>query len=305
MRQRSGDGRQSLLAVVLAVSIFVGTGALGFWQATAPGRVRDQLELGVAEITDIDTYMASTVPGLRQGAVQNPSPTIQLPAYPIALSVTRQELLELQDPALRDLVLERAASIVYVQGLEAFDQTGNQDVSLLSSEWFLERVIGLLTGGWHDRAQFTALLAFVVATVAAALIFARLGTVGGLRACGFATLAGSVPGFVFMAAGAYWFGNTGGGDAFVRAIAAILETFFLVPRRDYLVVVTVGAFFVAVSYALPVVDRLVAQPLAQSSPRDRRPPPGASRPPFDIGESDADLATGTDDAMPGSPDRPD
>jgi hypothetical protein len=281
--------------------VFVGTGALGFWQASAPGRVRDQLEVGVAELTEIDTYMASTVPELRQAAVQNPSPTIQLPAYPIPVSVTRQELLELQDPALRDLVLERAASIVYVQGLDVFDQTGNQDISVLSSEWFLERIIGLLTGGWHGRAQFMAVLGFVVATVAAALIFTRQGTVGGLRVCGFATLAGSVPGFVFMAGGAYWFGNTGGGDVFVRSIAAILETFFLVPRRDYLVVVTVGAFFVALSYALPLVDRFVVQPLAQPSSGNRRPP-AASPPPYAIGDSDPEPATGTDDPRPGSQD---
>ena len=304
MREQSGDGRHSMLTVALAVSIFIGTGAVGFWQATEPTHVRDQLELGMAELTDIDTYVAVTVPELRQVAVRDASATIQLPAYPIAVSVTRDELLDLPDPALRDLILERTASIVYVQGLEAFDRTGNQEISLLSSEWFLERIIGLLTGGWHGRAQAVAVLGYLAATVAGAFMFARRGTVTGLRTCGFAALAGAFPGFVFMAAAAYWFGHTGGGDAFVRSIAAILETFFMVPRRDYLVVVTLGAFLAALSYALPLIDRLVVAAAAgrpQSRPRVRAaaPTPGAS---VSEAEIEAPLTTEPGRRSPDSPD---
>jgi hypothetical protein len=267
MHQLSGDSRHSMLAVVLAVSVFIGTGALGFWQATTPTRVKDQLELGVAEITDVDTYVATAVPVLRQETVANSQATIDLTTFPIAIAVTRQELLDLPDPALRDLILERAASIVYVEGLSAFDRTGNQSISMLSSEWFLERTLGLLTGDWHQRAGVTAALAFAAAAVAGVLIFVQRGTVVGLRTCGFATVAGALPGFVFMAAGAYWFGHTGGGDAFVRAIAAILETFYLVPRRDYLVVATLGAFLVLLSYTLPLGDRLVTRPASRQAER--------------------------------------
>lgn len=259
MRQRSGDGRQSMLTVVLAVSIFVGTGALGFWQASTPGRVVDQLEVGVAELTDVDTYLAATVPGLRQTAVQGGSEAYELPGFPVSVVVSRGELLDLPDAELRDLVLQRAAVVVYVEGLEAFDRTGNQNISLLSTEWFVGTILGLLTGGWHGRAEFLAIVSYMVATLAGALIFARAGTVGGLKACGFAGLAGAVPGLVFTAAGAYWFANTGGGDPFVRSIAGIIEAFFLVPRRDYLVVTTLAAFFVALSYALPLIDRLVVR----------------------------------------------
>ena len=54
MRSSGGDGRQSMLTALLAVSIFIGTGAFGFWQATSPPRVQDQIEIGIAELTDID-----------------------------------------------------------------------------------------------------------------------------------------------------------------------------------------------------------------------------------------------------------
>jgi hypothetical protein len=95
--------------------------------------------------------------------------------------------------------------------------------------------------------------------VAATLIFARRRAADALRAVGFSVLAGAVPGVVFMAAGAYWFGRSGGGDEFVQALSAIFEAFFLVPRRDYLIVTTVGALFAAVGYLLPIISRMIPE----------------------------------------------
>lgn len=259
MRSTSGDGRHSMLATVLALSVFIGTGAFGFWQATEPSRVLDQFEHGIAELTDVDTYLATTLPDLRAEAVSSNAGAFQLEGFPIPVTLTRSELLDNEDEVIRDLVLERSASVLYFDGIAAFDRTGSQDLGLLTSEWFLDRVIGVLSGDWHSRAQFVAVVAFLVAAVAATLIFIRRPPAAGLRSVGFAMLAGGVPGLVFTAAGAYWFSREGGGDVFVRSIAAILEVFFLVPRRDYLVVTSMGALFAAAGYALPVIDNLVAR----------------------------------------------
>ncbi len=258
MRTSDGDGRHSMLAVLLAVSIFVGTGAFGFWQATSPNRVQDQFELGVAQLTDIDNYLAAELPDLRATATASNETAFDLPGYPLPISVTRSELLETEDADLREIVLERSAAVVYVSGMKAFDHTGRQDLGFLTSEWWMSRVVSLLSGNMHERAELIAVLAFLTAAVATTLIFARRSAGDGLRSVGFAVLAGAVPGVVFMAAGAYWFGRAGGSDPFVRSIAAILEAFFVVPRRDYLIVTTVGAFFAVVGYLLPLIDRIVS-----------------------------------------------
>lgn len=266
MRSSGGDGRQSMLTALLAVSIFIGTGAFGFWQATSPPRVQDQIEIGIAELTDIDTYIATSLPGARAVAIANNEPAYPLPGFPLPVTLTRSELLETEDAELRELILERSAAIVYVRGLTAFDSTGAQDLGFLTSEWWLDRIVNLLTGSWHGRAEATAILAYLLAAVAATLIFARRPAAAGARAVGLSTLAGAVPGVVFMAAGVYWFGRQGGGDEFVRAISAILERFFVVPRRDYLVVTTVGAFLAAVGYLLPILERTVARGRSPEQP---------------------------------------
>ncbi len=255
MRSSAGDGRQSMLTVLLAVAIFVGTGAFGFWQASSSTRVQAELQLGIAQLTDIDNYLSEALPDLRKTATAGNDTAFELPGYPLPISVTRTELLDTQDAELREIVLQRSAAVVYVSGLAAFDRTGHQDLGFLTSEWWLDHVVSLLTGSMHDRAELLAVFAFLVAATATTLIFAMRGAGDGLRAVGFALLAGAVPGVVFMAAGAYWFGRAGGSDPFVRSIAAILEAFFMVPRRDYLIMTTVGAFFAVVGYVLPLVDR--------------------------------------------------
>lgn len=286
MRSASADGRHSLLAVALAVFVFVGTGALGFWHATRPARTLDQLERGVSEITDVDTYVAATLPELKETAATSGQPAIDLPGYPLPVVVTADEVRGSSPEQFRDLVLERSAALVYAEGLPAFDRTGNQSISFLSSEWFLDRALNLVRGDWHDRARWIAIVSAIGAGLAAALLFARRPAAAGLQSVGLAVAAGAIPGLVFSAAGAYWFGRTGG-DPFSSAVGSILEAFFLVPRRDFLVATTLGAFFAAVGYLLPIIDHFVARrpapaheamALSEPNTREHRQVPAAHTP---------------------------
>jgi hypothetical protein len=109
-----------------------------------------------------------------------------------------------------------------------------------------------------------------------------------------------------MAAGAYWFAHTGGSDAFVQSIAAILETFFVVPRRDYLIVATAGAFFALLSYALPLIDRFVVARLAALTSGSQDMEAGNGRASRLVGGQPDGPLGGSDAALrPGSRDNPD
>jgi len=172
------------------------------------------------------------------------------------VTLTRDEILENDDTGIRALLLQRAAAAVYVQGLDAFDATGNQSLGFVSAEGALDRVVGQLTGKTHSRAGTVTVFALLVAVLAGTLAFLSDRSYRTLRAIAIAIAAGAFPGLLLSAAVVYGMGRIGGSDPFVNEITHLLASLFEVPRRNYLVVMLCGATLAVIAYAFERIAAL-------------------------------------------------
>jgi len=264
VRAESRSGRTSLFLAILAVATFVLVAALSAYQATEERRAAALLESGVATLTDVDALLAERLPDVRTAAVDPEARDLIIPAFPIPITLTREEVLENDDAAIRALLLQRAAAAVYVDGLEAFDTTGNQSLGLASAEGLLNRLLGQLSARNHDRAGAVAFLALVIATAAAILAIASSRTYGTLRGVAIAVAAGALPGLVLAAIAVYSLGRVGGSDPFAAEVTALLQALFEVPRRNYLIVTIAAAFLAVCAYAVEFARNRYMAPAAEA-----------------------------------------
>lgn len=271
----SGDGRRSLVGALFVVSLFLLILCLSARQVTEPSNATTMLESGIAVLTDIERLVDDEAPLLRERAEQSDDRVFALPGYPLAIAVDREEL-ELRDDELIDTVLARSAALVYVEGISAFDTTGDQSLDRLSSEGLLEFAVSQVSQTTHDRATLGTIV-FTIATAALGALFVVTSSGWGrLRGLGFATAAGALPGVIV-----FWFfswavGQLGGDDAFVADLREITRAGIRVPLQNFSVVFVAGAAMAASGMVLALVDRRLA--------------PGAAEPDVELFDEEPALA---------------
>ncbi|MBE7519422.1 MAG: hypothetical protein HS107_09265 [Thermoflexaceae bacterium] len=271
-RDHSAAGRESALLFVAALAVFVLVAAVSVRQATAPGSAIGVIEDGVAATTEVDLLLAQQLPALREQARKHPGEeAYALPGYPVEVFLTGEELLKLDQAAVRELLLRRSAHAVYDQGLKAFDRTGNQQVSFLSLQGQMDLVLGNLTSTRHSQAGVIALVAGLVFAGAAVGVLLLAEGHSGFRKLGLAVVAGT--GFGLMLSGLAWFGAGlfGGNDPFVTDLRDIVRSLLGVPIRDYLVVLVAGLLASGLSPLAGMLVRLTGSPAdtdATSEPAD-------------------------------------
>lgn len=243
----SRDGRATLLAALLAVSVFLLVLALSTKQVTSPAPAQRLISAGIAVTTDIDGVLAEDDAALKQLAQDSNTQAIAIPGYPLEVYLNRDEILNLSEPQLRDLVLARSAAQVYAQGLGAFDRTGHQSIGRFSSQGMLELAVGQLSQGTHDRASLgTLLFALMTALVACGVLASYAGWTR-VRVLGIATVVGALPGAMLFALIRFGVGNIGGGDAFVQDLREIAGTVIDVPLRNFVIVTALGVLLTVAS----------------------------------------------------------
>lgn len=248
------DGRRTLFAVTLALSVFLLVGVFSLQQVTEPGHAHDLLASGIAVTTDIDSVVAENHEALRQLVDASPNASFTIPDYPLDIVLTRDEITKSSDAQLRNLVLQRSAALVYVEGFAAFDRTGNQQVSRFSSQGGLEFAVGQISKDTHARANLLSVVLVFAAAISACLLLLVGDGWGRLRSLGFAVLAGAVPGLIFTGLVRLLADSAGGSDAFVADLRAIVRTTLGVPLRNYLVVVALGLALTAAGVVFGVFD---------------------------------------------------
>jgi hypothetical protein len=250
----SHAARHAFLAIMLAVSVFFLILSLSARQATAPGTAQRVIQSGIASLTDIDRLIAEDGDALRLLAQNNDASTFTIPGYPLQVFLSRQEVTTLSNQQLRDLMLARSSAIVYTQGVDSFDRTGNQSISRFSSQGLLKSLVGELSESTHSKATIaTIVFAVLVALCAVALLAVGNGWAR-LRTAGVATLLGALPGLALF--GFAWFmaDRIGGSDPFVEDVRSIARSVLTVPMRNFGVVVVLGAFIAAISVILGIAS---------------------------------------------------
>lgn len=256
----SSEGRRNFVAVVLAVSIFVLTVSISCRQATAPGQARNILEAGLVSLTDVDQMLADEGPAIRQAALESEDEQFILPGYPIDIVLTREEVLSSNDDQLREMILERSSALLYAQGIEAFDETGNQDLRRFSIQGALEYGVGQVSEETHDRATLIAIIAIIVSAGAAAIVAATGSGWGRMRALGFAAIAGAIPVVVAFFLLRLMVGAVGGDDPFISGYRDITNAALGVPLRNGLIVLAAGTAIVLAAVVLSRIERMTSGP---------------------------------------------
>ncbi len=249
----SGDGRRSLLGALFAVSLFLLILCLSARQVTEPANATLMLESGIAVLTDIDRLAEDEAPLLRAAAEQSEDQVFLLPGYPLAVAIDRDEL-ELSDAELIDRVLKRSAAIVYVEGIDAFDTTGEQSLNRLSSEGLLEFAVAQVSETTYDRATLGAFVFAITTSALGVLFVVSSNGWGRLRGLGFATAAGALPGIVLFAFFSWVVGQLGGDDVFVSDLREITRAGIRVPFRNFGVVFVAGLTMAAAGMVLSLVE---------------------------------------------------
>jgi len=257
-----------VLGAIAALALFVTIVALSARQATTPATATRLLAAGIASLTDIDATLEQDEDELREVAAASDGDEVFVPGYPVAVPLTRQEALTLPRDELRRTILVRAANFVYLDGLDAFDQTGDASVDLLSSEGQLKLVVDQISAGTHRRAGRVALVAVVVAGLAAAGAVAVARGYTSLRTLGWAAMLAAIAVLALTLLASLAVAQLGGDDPFMRDLRVVIQTGIDIPQRNALVVGALAATLLVLGYAGPLAERRVAGWAARSATDD-------------------------------------
>lgn len=257
-------GGSWLAAGLFAIAFFLLIVSMSLYEITRPERAQVLLAAGIASLTDIDRAIEENLPALREEARDSSEPFIEIPGYPLPIALSRVEALTADAPTLRALILERSARLVYALGLDAFDETGEQSLELLSVSTLIRELVGFLTGDVHGYSRWMAVASLIVATLLGAATLAVNRGFARFTSFGLAVLLASAPGYVAARGGAWLLDRFGSGDAFVADLQAIVLAMLDVPERNFLITGAIGLAIAAAGWLLG----LLARNLAPDAPGD-------------------------------------
>jgi hypothetical protein len=191
-----------MLGFIAFLALALAFGALQLYQASSEGAATASLGRATAALTEIDTLLDRHYEEMQQEAdAAQPGETVELEGYPIAIGLTKEDVLGVPKEELRAAILGRSAARLYADGTgvlrEAAEAKGPGGV--FSVAGLTDRMLGQLTNENHTRAGVAAVALFGVAaalcaaTAAACRGWGRLAALGViLAAAGGATLIGGL-----------------------------------------------------------------------------------------------------------------
>ena len=250
----TGEGRRSLVAVLLALAAFGMVLSTSAWQVTAESTAVPMLRAAIASLTDIDAFIAEHGAELREEAARTEG-SLEPAGYALPVVLEAQEVRTATDGDLRAMLLDRSAALVYAEGLGAFDRTGDQRIDRLSLVGLLELGAGQLSGPLHTRAGVAAATLAVATALLGALLASLSEGWSRMRAPAAAMALGGVGAaavsFAFWAAA----GQVGGSDPFVADLRTIAQAGFAAGTRNGAFVAGAGLAAVVASWVLEYAER--------------------------------------------------
>jgi hypothetical protein len=250
----SGPFLRALLVAALALAVALLVASLSAMQVSERDNALPVLGASVEALTEPELLVSRHLDTLHEQARENPDQAVIVPGFPIEVSLSAEETTTLDGPALADLLVDRASVLLYADGMDAFDRTGNQHVDRFSWQGVVRALDGRLTKDAHASATtaFTVML-FVTAGLAVPVVLSYRED-RRLRALGIAVLAGSLSGLLAVIFAIFMVSQIGSDDPFVKDVREIVKDVFAVWRRNYTIVVILGVVMTATSLVLRFVS---------------------------------------------------
>lgn len=247
-------GARWAVALLLLLSLGATFTALVLFQATSAGTSEQALRRAVAALSEVDVLVDRNYQSLQeQAATAAPGDQFQLADFPLAVPLTRGEVLGSSKTQLRDLLLNRSADLMYRDGTAPLHSTPGTSVSVgaFTAGGVTDRGLGFLTAGHHDILRvLTLVLAAVSGLLCVALAalcrgFGRLWSVGAVvLAAALPVLAGGAGARVYIR-----FASGRQTEYLQREFLAIGRGLAWIPIRDGLACAALGAIVLGIGGA--------------------------------------------------------
>lgn len=242
-----------ILLVLSLLSLLV---ALGLAQLTAEGPAKRTLRRSVASLTEIDTLLDESYEELQQEAREDEEAALRLKDFPVQVSLSAEEVLELSRSELRELLLDRSAERLYDEGMSAFREEGadlgEEGMGFFSTQGAVWNSLGFLRDNVHEalRVVVASLVGICLVLVLALALLGR--GFGRLASVGAALSAAAIPFLVGAVAirFALRLVSDEGEEYLVRELTRIGEEIAWIPIRDSIAFTVLGMSFLVAGTVL-------------------------------------------------------
>jgi hypothetical protein len=281
-RRRSHSFLQGLTVLGIAVALSAFLVSLGLFTATRPATAVRIIARAVPAMTEEDALLVIHGADLQAEAKADLTKAVSLPGFPVTVSLPARTVATSSPQQLELLLANRAAVVIYHDGLRAFSLSGTPGAvvtgPLLSPTWTMHQGLTFLSARSHSRYGQIALilglllLALIVVFCLQAGAYARLLGVG-MAGVGAALAAGLLTLFVWLITQLnYSSSGSPLGTAAWGIMADMTWTMVLVD----LIALVCAIVLLAAGYVLARLDRA---PSPASSPVT--PPTTSYEPPLD------------------------
>jgi hypothetical protein len=229
--------------VLLALDVAVLLCVLSLANITSDGPAHRGLEHSVAILTEIDAYLDTHYDGVRAQAELSRESVVDLPDFPIPVSITRDELINSDRQQFRTLVLASAADSIHDDGVSVMRGDRDSDTSFVSREGAVRNGMQLLRPTPHRIMSYvTIVLAAAAAILALALVITAKGY-GRILALGLAVFIAAAPFLILAIALRFGLGAAADGadDVLSKEYLELAQEFTWAPIRNGIVFVAGGA----------------------------------------------------------------
>lgn len=235
--------------VLLVFDVIALLFVLSLANVTSEGAAQRGLAHSVAILTEVDAYLDDHYQSIReQAAAPDAGQQIELPDYPIAVSITPQEVLDGDRDAFRALLLERSGAAVYDHGVSVMREGRNSDVSFFSTQGAVRTGMDFLRPTPHRVLTYVTIGFAGAAAVLAAGLVLSAGGYGRAAGLGLSVLAGSATFLIFAVAVRFALRVTADGvdDYVAREFVELGQELTWAPIRNGIIfAIGGGALFVA------------------------------------------------------------
>ena len=188
----------ALLVVDVIALLFV----MSFANVTAEGAAQRGLAQSAAILTEVDTYLDDNYESIRTQAIESDSAgeSIELPDYPIAVSITPQEVREGDRESFRALLLERSGAALYDGGVAVMREGRASEDTFFSTQGAIRTGMDFLRPTPHRVLTYVTIGIAAAAAVLAAGLVLTSGGYGRPVGLGFSVLLGSSSFLIFAVA---------------------------------------------------------------------------------------------------------
>ncbi len=246
-------GLAAFFALALALA------SLQMFQISSEGTSKSALARSTAALTEIDALLDRHYGDMQtQAAANAPGQTLELEDFPIALNLTKEDVLGRSKEEIRALILARSADRLYEDGTGVLRESAeaNSGPGRFSIDGITDGMLGQLTARNHTRFGIATIL---LTGIAAALCIACGSTCRGwgrltafgmvLAAAGGTILVGGLLALAYA-------NSQSGSDEYVRSeFFGMIADLARAPVRNGMVCVAAGGALVVIAFAADTMMR--------------------------------------------------